>query len=132
MTYEGAYDIIYSVQDAYDPYAWLFFLAALMLGPIFAFPLFLVVISNTYNSITLAKQLHDAQLARMSGAFSGMLHVIVHRIDGFKDMCGLMDRIDPYVSLELGKEKLTTSVKDNVRTHRVSSFTSFISLLLQF
>ena len=55
-----------------------------------------------------------------------------HRIDGFKDMCGLMDRIDPYVSLELGKEKLTTSVKDNVRTHRVSSFTSIISLLLQF
>jgi len=56
MTYEGAYDIIYSVQDAYDPYAWLFFLAAFMLGPIFAFQLFLVVISNTYN-ITLANQL---------------------------------------------------------------------------
>ena len=59
MTYEGAYDIIYSVQDAYDPYAWLFFLAAFLLGPIFAFPLFLVVISNTYN-ITLANQLQSA------------------------------------------------------------------------
>ena len=36
------------------------------------------------------------------GAFSGVLHVNVHKIDEFSDTAGVMDRTDPYVLLQLG------------------------------
>ena len=50
-----------------------------------------------------------------AGAFAGMLHVTVHKIDEFSDTAGLMDRTDPYVWLQLGSDKQKTSYKDNVR-----------------
>ena len=49
------------------------------------------------------------------GAFAGVLHVTVHKIDEFSDNAGLMDRTDPYVWLQLGGDKQQTSYKDNVR-----------------
>ena len=49
-----------------------------------------------------------------AGAFAGMLHVTVHKIDEFSDAAGLMDRTDPYVWLQLGGDKQKTSYKDNV------------------
>jgi Ca2+-binding EF-hand superfamily protein len=60
MTYEGAYDIIADVQEASTPNAIFFFLVAFVAGPIFAFNLFLVVISNTYNNIMIEKKLQEA------------------------------------------------------------------------
>ena len=42
------------------------------------------------------------------GAFEGILHVAVHRIEGFSDTAGFMDKTDPYVQLVLGKEKRKT------------------------
>jgi hypothetical protein len=38
------------------------------------------------------------------GAFAGVLHVIVERIDEFRDNAGVGDRTDPYVSVSLGME----------------------------
>jgi len=54
-----------------------------------------------------------------AGAFAGLLHVTVHSIKGFRDTAGLMDRADPFVSLQLGNDKQTTSTKDNVISYRV-------------
>ena len=42
------------------------------------------------------------------GAFEGIRHVTVHRIEGFSDTAGFMDKTDPYVQLTLGKEKRKT------------------------
>ena len=44
------------------------------------------------------------------------IHITVHKIDGFSDTAGFMDRTDPYVLLQLGKEKQQTSVKNDVRS----------------
>jgi hypothetical protein len=43
------------------------------------------------------------------------LLVTVHRIYDFPDESGLMDRTDPFVSLELGKQRYETTIKDDVR-----------------
>ena len=43
------------------------------------------------------------------------LLVTVHRIYDFCDEAGLMDRTDPFVSLELGKQRYETTIKDDVR-----------------
>jgi len=40
--------------------------------------------------------------------YIGILHVTVHRIEGFSDTAGFMDKTDPYVQLTLGKEKRKT------------------------
>ena len=42
------------------------------------------------------------------GSFGGQIHVTVHRIEGFSDTAGFMDKTDPYVQLVLGKEKRKT------------------------
>lgn len=60
MTFEGCYDVIYSVQDSSSPYAWIFFLLCFMLGPIFAFQLFLAVISDKYSRITIDRRNEEA------------------------------------------------------------------------
>jgi hypothetical protein len=50
-----------------------------------------------------------------AGAFAGMLHVTVHKIDEFSDTLGLMRRrTDPYVLLHLSSVKQKTSNKKNV------------------
>jgi dynein heavy chain len=43
------------------------------------------------------------------------LKVKVHKIDGFSDTSGFLDRTDPYVSLQFGSEKQKTSYKSDVR-----------------
>ena len=43
------------------------------------------------------------------------LQVTVHRIDVFVDTAGFMDHTDPYVLLQLGRERQKTSCKKNVR-----------------
>jgi hypothetical protein len=43
------------------------------------------------------------------------LLVTVHSIYDFSDESGLMDRTDPFVSLELGKQRYETTIKDDVR-----------------
>jgi len=48
-------------------------------------------------------------------ALAGLLYVTVHSMHGFTSSSGWMDRTDPYVSLEFGKEKLKTTCKENVR-----------------
>ena len=50
------------------------------------------------------------------------IQITVHKIDGFSDSAGFMDRTDPYVSLQLGKEKHQTSVKNDVRPSEKYSF----------
>ena len=57
-----------------------------------------------------------------AGAFAGMLHVTVHKIDEFSDTAGFMDRTDPYVLLQLGGDKQKTSYKDDVRPCEKSRF----------
>jgi hypothetical protein len=51
---------------------------------------------------------------KTAGPFSGVLLAHVHRIEGFSDFAGFMDRTDPYVTLQLGSDIQKTSVKDNV------------------
>jgi CRP-like cAMP-binding protein len=51
---------------------------------------------------------HDAE-----GAFAGVLLVTVDRIDGFADKAGRFDITDPFVSLQLGCETVSTTCKDN-------------------
>lgn len=51
MTYEGWNDVMYALQDSVHPMTYLYFLSIIIVGPIFALQLFLVVISNKYNSI---------------------------------------------------------------------------------
>jgi hypothetical protein len=48
-------------------------------------------------------------------ALAGLLYITVHSIHGFISSSGWMDRTDPYVSLEFGKEKLKTTCMENVR-----------------
>ena len=60
-----------------------------------------------------------------AGAFAGMLHVTVHKIDEFSDTAGFMDRTDPYVSLQLGGDKQQTSYKDDVRPCEKSRFSLY-------
>ena len=57
-----------------------------------------------------------------AGAFAGMLHVTVHKIDEFSNTFGFFDRKDPYVLLQLGREKQNTSCKNDVRTCEKSRF----------
>jgi hypothetical protein len=44
---------------------------------------------------------------------ASVLIVKVHRIAGFPDKSGWMDRTDPFVTLKYGKQKFNTTVKDN-------------------
>ena len=53
------------------------------------------------------------------GAFAGVFHVTIVRLDNFSDTAGLMDRTDPFVELRLGNECLKTSVKNNAGGHNV-------------
>jgi hypothetical protein len=56
-------------------------------------------------------------LSESTGPKQATVHTIqitVHKIDGFSDTAGFMDRTDPYVLLQLGKEKQQTSVKNDV------------------
>jgi hypothetical protein len=45
------------------------------------------------------------------GAFSGPLFVTVTRIEGFGDTAGFMDKTDPLVVVEIGRQKQSTSCK---------------------
>jgi Ca2+-dependent lipid-binding protein len=54
-----------------------------------------------------------------AGAFAGVFHVTIERIDQFSDTAGFMDRTDPYVEVQLGRESFRTSVKDNAGGHDV-------------
>ena len=49
------------------------------------------------------------------GAFSGPLFVTVTRIEGFGDTAGFMDKTDPLVTVEIGRQKQSTSCKVCVR-----------------
>jgi hypothetical protein len=42
------------------------------------------------------------------------IQITVHKIDGFSDYAGSLDRTNPYVLLQLGKEKQQTSVKNDM------------------
>ena len=53
------------------------------------------------------------------GAFAGVFHVTVVRLDNFSDTAGMMDRTDPFVEMRLGNECLKTSVKNNAGGHNV-------------
>jgi Ca2+-dependent lipid-binding protein len=44
---------------------------------------------------------------------ASVLIVKVHRISGFTDNAGWMDRTDPFVQLMYGKQKAKTKVKNN-------------------
>ena len=57
---------------------------------------------------------HAAVETEAAGAFAGLLHVTVHKTDGFSDTAGFMDRTDPYVLLQIGSEKQKTSSKKDV------------------
>jgi hypothetical protein len=50
------------------------------------------------------------------------IHVTVHKIDEFSNTFGFFDRKDPYVLLQLGREKQNTSCKNDVRTCEKSRF----------
>ncbi len=55
-----------------------------------------------------------------AGSFAGMLHVTAHKIevhknDEFSDTAGFLDRTDPYVLLQIGREQQKTSSRNNVR-----------------
>ena len=56
MTYEGWNDAMYGLQDSLSPYCYFYFIAIIVSGPIFALQLFLVVISNKYNSVKREEQ----------------------------------------------------------------------------
>jgi hypothetical protein len=47
--------------------------------------------------------------------FAELLHVTVHKIDEFGDTAGFLDRTDPYVLLQIGREQQKTSSRNNVR-----------------
>jgi hypothetical protein len=50
----------------------------------------------------------------MKGSFEGLLHVTVHRIANFPNKAGILDKTDPYVSVQLGAGKpRKTSLKQN-------------------
>ncbi len=49
-------------------------------------------------------------LRQTDGAFAGLLHVTVHKIN----TAALMDRTDPYVLLQLGSDEQKTSCNNNV------------------
>jgi hypothetical protein len=65
ITYEGWSDIQYGVQDGSGPYVWVYFLAIIVLGPIFALNLFLVVLSKTYGAAKLKENLEKNHLKLM-------------------------------------------------------------------
>ena len=44
-------------------------------------------------------------------AWAGLFHVVVHSIDGFKDKTSILSKSDPFVTLALGGETLSTTVK---------------------
>ena len=50
------------------------------------------------------------------------IQVTVHKIDEFSNTFGFFDRKDPYVLLQLGREKQNTSCKNDVRTCEKSRF----------
>jgi hypothetical protein len=50
------------------------------------------------------------------------IQVTVHKIDEFRNTFGFFDRKDPYVLLQLGREKQNTSCKNDVRTCEKSRF----------
>jgi len=47
------------------------------------------------------------------GAFAGVLHITVVKIEDFSDSAGFMDKTDPYVRLRLGEESQRTVCLDN-------------------
>ena len=65
ITYEGWSDIQYGIQDGSGPYVWVYFLAIIVLGPIFALNLFLVVLSKTYGAAKLKENLEKSHLKLM-------------------------------------------------------------------
>jgi hypothetical protein len=65
ITYEGWSDIQYGIQDGSGPYVWVYFLAIIVLGPIFALNLFLVVLSRTYSAAKLKEHLEENHLKLM-------------------------------------------------------------------
>jgi hypothetical protein len=44
-------------------------------------------------------------------AWAGLFHVIVHSIDGFKDKTSFLSKSDPFVTLTLGGETFSTTVR---------------------
>ena len=47
------------------------------------------------------------------GAFAGLLHVTLVRVDGVSETTGMFDRADLYCRISLGGEERRTSTKDN-------------------